>query len=77
MDRVMHLLSEFHIRLDHITLVSPLLGSRGGFGFSIVFLGNHTHTFAYSSNDEAEAAHNSLLHALQSHQSALAEHDKM
>ena len=65
MDRVMHLLSDFYLRLDHITLVSPLLGSRGGYGFSIVFLGNHTHTFAYSSNEEAEKAHNSLLAALQ------------
>ncbi len=61
----MHLLSDFHIRLEHISLVSPLIGSRGGFGFSIVILGNHTHTFAYSSNEEAEKEHASLLLALQ------------
>lgn len=61
----MHLLSDFHIRLDHVSMVSPLLGNRGGFVFSVVFLGNHTHTFAYSSNDEAKAAHEALLLALQ------------
>jgi hypothetical protein len=61
----MHQLSDFHIRLDHVSMVSPLLGSRGGFVFTVVFLGNHTHTFAYSSNDEAKAAHEALLLALQ------------
>jgi hypothetical protein len=65
MQRVMHLLSDYYIRLDHISMVSPLLGNRGGFVFSVVFLGNHTHTFAYSSNDEAKAAHDALLLALQ------------
>ena len=64
MEPTMHLVSDFYIRLEHITLVSPLIGSRGGFGFSILFLGNHTHTFAYASNDEAETAHASLLVAL-------------
>ena len=66
MERQMHELGDFNIRLDHVTLVSPLLGNRGGFVFSVVFLGNHTHTFAYSSNDEAKAAHDALLRALQS-----------
>jgi hypothetical protein len=65
MERQMHELGDFYIRLDHVTLVSPLLGNRGGFGFSVVFVGNHTHTFAYSSNDEAKAAHDALLQALQ------------
>jgi len=57
-------LAEFCLRLDHISLVSPLLGSRGGFGFSVVLLGNHTHTFAFSTHDEAESAHARLLEAL-------------
>jgi hypothetical protein len=57
-------LGEFYLRLDHISLVSPLLGSRGGFGFSLVFLGNHTHTFAFSTHEEAETAHARLTQAL-------------
>jgi hypothetical protein len=60
----MHPLGEVHVRLDHVSLVSPVLGSRGGYGFSIVLLGSHTHSFAYSSNEEAQAAHASLLLAL-------------
>ena len=58
-------LGEFYLRLDHISLVSPLLGRRGGFGFSVVLLGNHTHTFAFSSHEEAESAHARLVHALE------------
>jgi len=57
-------LCEFHLRLDHISLLSPLLGSRGGFGFSIDLLGNHTHTFAFSTHEEAEASHARLKRAL-------------
>ena len=64
MEHAMHLLGEFHIRLEHVSLVSPVLGSRGGYGFSVVLLGSHTHSFAYSSNDEALAAHDCLLLAL-------------
>lgn len=58
-------LGEFYLRLDHISLVSPLLGSRGGFGFSVVLLGNHTHTFAFSSHEEAGSAHARLVDALE------------
>ena len=65
MDGAMQQLNGFYFRLDHISLVSPLLGSRGGFGFSVVVLGTHTHTFAFSSHEEAEAAHASLIRALQ------------
>ena len=64
MEQAMHALGEFHIRLDHVSLLSPVLGSRGGYGFSIVLLGTHTHSFAYSTNEEAQAAHASLLLAL-------------
>lgn len=64
MEHSMHQLGDFHIRLEHVSLVSPVLGSRGGYGFSIVLLGSHTLSFAYSSNDEALAAHAGLLLAL-------------
>jgi hypothetical protein len=57
-------IGEFYFRLEHISLVSPLLGSRGGFGFSVVLLGNHTHTFAFSSHEEAKSAHARLVDAV-------------
>ena len=64
MQPAMHQMGEFQIRLDHISLISPLLGSRGGYGFSVVILGNHSHTFFYSSHDEAQAAYSDLLLAI-------------
>jgi hypothetical protein len=64
MQRAMHQMGEFQIRLDHISLISPLLGSRGGYGFSVVILGNLTHAFFYSSHDEAQAAYSGLLLAI-------------
>lgn len=64
MEDAIYQLGEFHIRLEHVSLVSPVVGSRGGYGFSVVLLGSHTHSFAYSSNDEATAAHSGLLQAM-------------
>jgi hypothetical protein len=65
MEHAMILLGEYHIRLAHVSLVSPVLGSRGGYGFSVVLLGNHTLSFAFSSHDEAMGAHAALLLALE------------
>lgn len=64
MEHAMHFLGEFHIRLEHVSLVSPVAGSRGGYGFSVVLLGHHTQSFAFSSHNEALAAHAALLGAL-------------
>lgn len=63
-EHAMHLLGEFCIRLEHVSLVSPVLGSRGGYGFSVVLLGCHTLSLAFSSNDEAVSARADLLKAL-------------